>query len=167
MWRGHAPALVYLKSDGPTPVEPVGCGPAIWGNQGFTPEFVEGLEQETARDSQHAAMASSGMVDVAEIARQQGIDLYAEQGKRMVAAMEYLARFLPPNNGKAPENLEFSLHPTWEIAYNEFHHRLGMTLPGMAGVIATKRPTGVNHHMAWETLTHGEMGAVGLAPIRR
>jgi hypothetical protein len=60
MWRGR-----------------VGCSPAIWGTKGFTPEFVEGLEQETARDSQHAAMAFSGFVDVAETARQQGIDLYA------------------------------------------------------------------------------------------
>jgi hypothetical protein len=166
MWRGRAPALVYLKSDGSKPVEPIGCGPAIWGNKGFTPEFVEGLEQETARDSQHAAMAFSGMVDVAETARQQGIDLYAEQGERMVAAMKYLAQFLPPNNAKVPENLAFNLHPTWEIAYNEFHNRLGMALPKVAGVIAKNRPTGVNHHMAWETLTHGDIGGVGLPPVK-
>jgi hypothetical protein len=166
MWRGRAPALIYLTNDGPKPVEPIGCGPAIWGNKGFTPEFVEGLEQETARDSQHAAMAFSGMVDVAETARQQGIDLYAEQGKRMVAAMEFLAQFLPPNNAKTPENLEFHLHPTWEIAYNEFHNRLGMALPRMAGVILKNRPTGVNHHMAWETLTHGDIGSVGLPVVK-
>lgn len=167
MWRGRAPALVYLKSDGPKPVEPVGCGPAIWGNKGFTPDLVEGLEQETARDSQHAAMAFSGMVDVAETARQQGIDLYAEQGKRMVAAMEYLAQFLPPNNAKPPENLEFNVHPTWEIAYNHFYSRLGMSLPRMAAVLSKSRPSGVNHHMAWETLTHAEMGAAGLTDVRK
>ena len=161
MWRGRAPALVYLKSDGAKPVEPVGCGPAIWGNKGFTPAFVEGLEQETGRDSQHAAMASSGMVDVAETARQQGIDLYAEQAKRMVAAMEYVAQFLPQ------ENLEFHLHPTGEIAYNEFHNRFGMALPKMTGVVTKNRPTGVNHHMAWETLTHGDIGSVGLPAVKR
>jgi hypothetical protein len=167
MWRGRAPALVYLKSDGPTPVEPVGCGPAIWGNKGFTPELVDGLEQETARDSQHAAMAFAGMVDVAETARQQGIDLYAEQGKRIMAAMEFQAQFLPPNNAKPPENLEFNLHPTWEIAYNHFHNRLGISLPKMGAVIPGNRPTGVNHHMAFETLTHGDMGAIGLPPVKK
>jgi len=167
MWRGRTPALVYLKSDGPQPVEPVGCGPAIWGNKGLTPEFVEGLEQETARDSQHAAMAFAGMVDVAETARQQGIDLYAEQGKRIMAAMEFQAQFLPPNNAQPPENLEFHLHPTWEIAYNEFHNRLGYNLPKMAAVIAGNRPTGVNHHMAFETLTHGDIGAIGLPPVKK
>jgi hypothetical protein len=83
----------------------------------------------------------------------------------MVAAMEYLAQFLPPNSAKAPENLEFNMHPTWEIAYNEFHNRLGMTLPKMAAVIAKNRPTGVNHHMAFETLTHGDIGSIGLPPV--
>jgi len=167
MWRGRAPAVIYLKSDGAQPVEAVGCGQAIWGNKGLTPEFVDGLLQETARDSQHAAMAFAGMVDVAETARQQGIDLYAEQGKRVMAAMEFQAQYLPPNHAKPPENLEFNLHPTWEIAYNHFHDRLGIKLPKMAAVIAGNRPTGVNHHMNWETLTHADMGSLGLPPLIR
>ncbi len=167
MWRGRAPATIYLPSDGAKPIEPPGCGPAIWGNKGYTPEFVEGLLQETARDSQHANMALAGMVDAAETARQQGIDLYAEQGKRIVAALEYQAQYLPPNTAKPPEKLEFNLHPTWEIAYNHFHDRLGLSLPKMAAVIPTNRPTGVNHHMNWETLTHGGMGAIGLPPLKK
>jgi len=167
MWRGRAPATIYLKTDGPKPIEPVGCGPAIWGNKGFTPEFVDGLLQETARDSQHANMALAGMVDAAETARQQGVDLYGEQGKRMMAALEFQAQYLPPNSAKAPENLEFNLHPTWEIAYNHFHNRMGNSLPKMAAVIPGNRPTGSNHHMAWETLTHGDMGSVGLPPLKK
>lgn len=167
MWRGRAPAYIYLKSDGAKPVEPVGCGVALWGNKGYTPELVDGLLQETARDSQHANMALAGMVDAAETARQQGLDLYAEQGKRIVAAMEYQAQFLPPNGAKPPEKLEFNLHPTWEIAYNHFHDRLGEKLPKMAAVIPTNRPTGVNHHMAWETLTHAGLGAIGLPPVKK
>jgi hypothetical protein len=167
MWRGRAPATIYLKSDGPKPVEAVGCGEPIWGNKGFTPEFVDGLLQETARDSQHANMAFAGMVDTAETARQQGVDLYAEQGARIMAAMEFQAQYLPPNNVKAPENLEFNLHPTWEIAYNHFHNRMGKSLPKMAAVIPGNRPTGVNHHMNWETLTHGDMGSIGLPPVRK
>jgi hypothetical protein len=162
MWRGRAPAYIYLKSDGEKPVEPPGCGMALWGNKGFMPLFVEGLLQETARDSQHANLALAGLVDAAETARQQGLDLYGEQGKRIVAAMEFQAQFLPPNNAKAPQNLEFNPHPTWEIAYNHFHDRLGMKLPKMEAVLPTIRPTGVNHHMAWETLTHGGMGWIGV-----
>jgi hypothetical protein len=167
MWRGRTPAYIYLKSDGPKPVEPPGCGEAIWGNKGFTPEFVDGLLQESARDSHHPWLAYSSMTDAAETARQQGLDLYGEQAKRMMAALEFEAQYLPPNNTPAPKNMEFGLQPTWEIAYNQFHNRMGYDLPKMAAVIPTIRPTGANHHMAWETLTHGEMGAIGLPPVAK
>jgi hypothetical protein len=165
IWRGRAPAYIYLKTDGPKPIEPPGCGQVLWGNKGLTPEFVDGLLQETARDSQHPALAFAGMVDAAETARQQGIDLYGEQAKRIMAAMEFQAQYLPPNSVKPPENLEFNVHPTWEIAYNHFHDRLGFSMPKMAAVLLTIRPTGVNHHMAWETLTHAGMGGIGLPPL--
>lgn len=158
MWRGRAPAYIYLKSDGPKPVEPPGCGLAIWGNKGLTPALTEGLLQETARDSGHANLALSAMVDAAETARQQDVDLYSEQAKRIMAALEFQAQYLPPNNAKPPENLEFNVHPTWEIAYNHFHNRLGYSLPKMSAVLPKIRPTGVNHHMNWETLTHAGMG---------
>lgn len=165
MWRGRAPAYIYLSTDGPTPVKPAGCEMAIWGNKGYTTPLVDGLLQETCRDSGHANMALSAMVNAAETARQQGLDLYAEQGKRIMAALEYQAQFLPPNNAPVPKNLAFNKHPTWEIAYNHFHNRLGHSLPKMAAVLPTNRPTDVNHHMVWETLTHGEVGTVGLPPV--
>jgi len=165
MWRGRAPAYIYLSTDGPTPVKPAGCDLAIWGNKGHTTPLVDGLLQETCRDSQHANMALAAMVNAAETARQQGLDLYAEQGKRIMAALEFQAQFLPPNHAPVPRYLAFNKHPTWEIAYNHFHNRLGIDLPRMAAVLPTNRPTGVNHHMAWETLTHGDVGAVGLPPV--
>jgi Alginate lyase len=167
IWRGRAPAYIYLKTDGPKPIEPPGCGPALWGNKGLTPQFVDGLLQETARDSQHANMALAGLVDAAETARQQGIDLYGEQAKRIMAALEFQAQYLPPNSAQPPENLEFNVHPTWEIAYNHFHDRLGFALPRMAAVLPAIRPTGVNHHMTWETLTHAGMGITGLPPLKK
>ena len=46
MWRGRTPAYIYLKSDGPTPIEPPGCGAAIWSNKGLMPQLVDGLLQE-------------------------------------------------------------------------------------------------------------------------
>jgi hypothetical protein len=167
LWRGRAPAYIYLKSDGPKPIEPIGCAPAIWGNKGFVPEFVEGLLQESARDSGHANMALAGMVDAAETALQQGVDLYGEQARRIMAALEFQAQYLPPNSAAPPEKLDFHVHPTWEIAYNHFHDRLGYALPKMAAILLGIRPTGVNHHMAWETLTHASMGAIGLPASKK
>jgi hypothetical protein len=63
---------------------------------------VDGLLQETCRDSGHANLALSAMVNAAETARQQGLDLYAEQAKRIMAALEYQAQFLPPNAAPVP-----------------------------------------------------------------
>jgi len=167
MWRGRAPAYIYLHSDGPEPVRAVGWPEMpIWGNKGMTTPFVDGLLQESVRDSQHANLALSAMVNAAETARQQGVDLYGEQAQRIMAALEFQARYLPPNNQRPlPENVTFNLHPTWEIAYNHYHNRMGFELPFMSAVIARNRPTGVNHQMVWETLTHAAVGAIGLPPV--
>lgn len=166
MWRGRTPAYIYLESDGEKPIQPPGCPPAYWSNKGLMPELVDGLLQETARDAHHHGMAFASMANAAETARQQGIGLYHEESERMRAALEFVAQYLPPNNTPIPENLEFTLLETWEIAYNHFHNRKGYDLPNMTKVILINRPTGVNHHIIWETLTHGEMGAVGLPPIK-
>jgi hypothetical protein len=166
MWRGRAPAYIYLSTDGPKPVLPPNGEMPFWGNKGKSTPFVDGLLQESMRDPHHANMGFSSMVNAAETARQQGLDLYAEQGARIMAAMEYQAQFLPPNSAPAPQYLEFSLQPTWEIAFNHFHTRLGRDLPRMAKVIPGNRPTGADmNHMVWETLTHGDVGDVGLPPL--
>jgi hypothetical protein len=168
MWRGRVPAYVYLSSDGPAPVAPPNGLPssAPWSNKGKATPFVDGLLQETMRDPHHANMGFASIVNAAETARQQGVDLYAEQASRIVAAMEFQAQFLAPNQTPALPNIEISLQPTWEIAYNHFHHRLGRELPNMARVIPTNRPTGADlNHMVWETLTHGEIGDVGLPAL--
>ena len=101
MWRGRTPAYIYLKSDGPKPVEPPGCGPAIWGNKGYTPEFVEGCCRKPARDT-HSMARLRLHGEAAETARQQGLDLYAEQGKRMMAALEFQAQYLAAQQRSRP-----------------------------------------------------------------
>ena len=165
MWRGRVPAYIYLKSDGPSPIAPPSGlqTSATWSNKNHLPPLVDGLLQETARDPHHANMTFASMVNAAETARLQGLDLYSEQGARITAAMEYQAQFLAPNNTPAPPKIEFTRQPTWEIAFNHFHTRLGVALPKMSAVIPANRPTGADlNHMVWETLTHGDIGAVGL-----
>jgi hypothetical protein len=161
--HGHSiDAQTQNATDGPTPVKPANCDSAIWSNKGLTTPYVDGLLQESVRDSGHANLALASMVNAAETARQQGLDLYGEQAKRIMAALEFQAQYLPPNNTQPPANLSFHTSPTWEIAYNHFHNRLGFNLPKMAAVLPIIRPTGVNHQMAWETLTHAGVGAIGL-----
>jgi hypothetical protein len=166
MWRGRTPAYIYLSSDGPEPKKAAGCDDMpIWGNKGKTTPLVDGLLQESVRDSGHANMGLSSMVNAAETARQQGVDLYAEQADRICAALEFQAQFLPPNNAPAVANVVIEPQPTWEIAFNHYHNRLGRALPKTAAVLPTIRPTGWDHQMAWETLTHASVKDAGLPPV--
>src|SRR6185295_17401909 len=81
LWRGRVPAYMYVKSDGPTPKSPPGRtkrGEALikyWQGQST---FVDGLAQETCRDFGHTFYGLAAMVNAAETARQQGVDLYGE-----------------------------------------------------------------------------------------
>src|SRR4029079_188583 len=57
---------------------------------------------------------------------------------------------------------EIQANATWEIAYNHYHNRLGLALPETKKVVDGNRPTWAGFHMAWETMTHGELGSRGL-----
>ena len=164
------PAYFYLTEDGALPVPPpLGNKDAkedlikYWYGQ---TTFVDGLAQETCRDFGHTFYGLAATINTAETARQQGIDLYGEEAKRITTAMEFhaalvLGKPLPPWLGGG--QLKISAGTTWEIAYNHYHNRLGMELPQTEKVIQSRaRPTGADHHIVWETLTHAELGSKGL-----
>jgi hypothetical protein len=168
MWKKRVPAYIYLTSDGKTPVPPPGTnmsGSALtqyWFGQ---TTLVDGVGQETCRDFGHLQLGFAGMINAAETARIQGVDLYGAEAIRITAGLEFNAQFLdgvkPPSwLCKGKPNLSYN--PTWEIAYNEYANRLGKSLPHVNGVIGHVRPTGATHHMVWETLTHAELGSVGI-----
>ena len=170
MWRKRVPAYFYLTEDGALPFPPPGGGKdtkealiKYWYGQ---TNFVDGLCQETCRDFGHTAYGFAAAVNTAETARQQGVDLYGEEARRITAAMEFHAAFIlgkPVPDWLGGGKLHISNSPTWEIAYNHYHNRLGMKLPETEKLILTKsRPTGTNHHLDWETLTHAELGSKGL-----
>ena len=181
LWRKRVPAYFYLTTDGPTPIRPYGTtsldSDKDINNYWFNPnQYFDGLCQETRRDyGQHLQMGLASAVNSAEIAFHQGIDLYAENDKRIMAAMEFhAARFLGqpvpaalfPNGFNASE-----VKPTWEIAYNHFHNRRGFALPLTDTLIRTKiRPSNFTTllNMAWESLTHAEIDAIATngAPAR-
>src|SRR5262245_11775749 len=162
-WRGRVPAYMYLPSDGPTPVPPPNCGANVntYWNQ---TTFVDGLAQETSRDFGHTFWGLAASVNTAETAFQQGVNLYAENAQRIVDSFEFHNSI---NNGNPPQSGVNvgpigGNGPTMEISYNHFHNRLGMNMPQTAQQIAAKRPTGANYFLAWETLTHAQVGWIGL-----
>jgi hypothetical protein len=52
--------------------------------------------------------------------------------------------------------------PMWEIALNHFVTRKAEAMPETQKLVDSIRPTGTDHHMAWETLTHAGLGKTGL-----
>jgi hypothetical protein len=162
MWRQRVPAYFYLRSDGPRPVPPPGTrrydqeAALIEKWYGQT-RFVDGLCQETCRDLGHTMYGLAAAVNAAEIAHHQGLDLYGEQARRLTAAMELHAAYLvgePVPSWLCGGKLKGARSSTWEIAYNHFHERRGLELPFTARLIERIRPSGTDHHMAWESFTH-------------
>jgi hypothetical protein len=171
LWRARVPAYMYQTTDGSLPVPPPAqCSRDTaarlidyWQGQST---FVDGVGQETCRDFGHMEWGIAAAVNTAETARQQGLDLYQEQSKRLRDALELHADY---TLGKAVPtwlcggHIEMGTIPMWEIAYNHFKNRAGIDLPLTRRLIEERvRPTGVNYFVAWETLTHANVGAVGL-----
>ncbi len=166
-WRKRVPGYIYSKADGSMPIKIAG---ANWNAS----TYFDGLCQETCRDLHHPQLGFAAMINAAETARIQGVDLYSEQEPRIIAGLEVEAGYLlqasanqalTPNPGCStafPNPDQHSPAPMWEIAFNEYANRLKQPLPNTAALIAKLRPTSVDHHMDWETLTHAEVGAVGI-----
>ncbi len=172
-WRQRTPAYIYLKVDGPLPKLPPGENLtqaqliSFWYGQN---EFTDGHAQETCRDFGHTQMGLGAMINAAETARIQGVNLYSEQKTRIVAALEFHAKYL--NGAPIPSSLcggklTLTRVPMWEIGYNHYANRDFLSLPQTnALILATTpkvfRPSGSYLHMAWETLTHAGVGSAGL-----
>jgi hypothetical protein len=169
MWRARVPAYFYMKTDGERAV------PAPGGHDD-TPEkvvkrwheqtaLVDGLSQETCRDFGHTQYGLSAALNAAETALHQGVDLYAAESARLTAALEFHAEYLlgksvPDWLCGGTVDLRQPL-PTWEVGYNHYARRAGGSLPAAERLVRERvraHPIGVNHHIVWETLTHGEIG---------
>jgi hypothetical protein len=166
MWRERIPAYAYVTADGPTPNPPPRgnkTGAALikyWYEQSV---MMDGLAQETCRDLGHTQLGFAGIINAAETARLQGVDLYGEQAARLKAMLEFHAKLL--NGAPVPADLcggalnSVKAEPMWEIALNHFVTRRGESLPETQKLVQTIRPTATNHQMDWETLTHASVGA--------
>ena len=167
-WRDRVPAYMYLASDGPTPHMPAvpnKCTQYTANQFWVQTRYVTGLAQETARDFHHTFWGLGAATDLAETALQQGVNLYQENAQRIVDAYEWANAI---NNG-TPAPTGINVGPTggnsysMEVAYNEFHNRLGIPMPQTAQQLAKVRPTGNDSHfLEWETLTDAGVGWAGI-----
>jgi len=164
LWKRRTPAYIYLKSDGPVPVAPPMGGKKLSKEQiikyWFGQKILQnGHTQETCRDFGHTDYGIGAIVNAAETARIQNLNLYKVARKRITAALELHSKYyLGASVPKTLCNGKLIIPPTrhtYEIAYNHYAKRLGMKLPRTRALLAKSRPSYVNFHMAFETLTHG------------
>ena len=153
------PAYFYLKSDGGVPAI-AGDGGDInkfWNNPTL---WVDGLTQETCRDNgHHTQFGMASALHAAEVAWNQGVDVYAQHSDRFVAAMELLATQILTGDMQGTCVNKFTtsdLYDTWEVGYNHYHNRMGIELPNTYKLITTRvRQAGMNDwNIFYETLTH-------------
>jgi hypothetical protein len=134
-----------------------------------------GLLMETCRDCNHAEYNLIGMLQAAELAWHQGVDLYGikldnQTLPRLLMGMEFHANAMlgtPLNVGQSCGAVNCSgddRHgPGWEMGRNHYKFRanLGSSIPATEKFVTTiNRPVGTseNHFVEWTTLTHADLG---------
>lgn len=133
--------------------------------------WPSGLSGETGRDPWHMAMGFGSIFNAAETARLQGADLYGEEQSRLTTALELNCGFLHEQyvDGHDPVAWPFAAsgtwgtratdvqRMTWEMAYNHYRNRNGVSLPNTLALLQDYvRGTGYRAtlHFAYEPLTH-------------
>lgn len=131
-----------------------------------------GIHSETCRDMQHAQFALGSLVQIAEIAWKQGVDLYSYLDNRVLKTIEYHANIVyggtpNPDPGCTLTNIGGSTYigkPQgvsafgYEIAYNHYVNRKKLSMPYTKKLIDYGRPDGYIFHWGFATLTHSDAG---------
>ncbi|MFF8394076.1 alginate lyase family protein [Streptomyces sp. NPDC016172] len=146
-----------------------------------------GQGQESGRDQAHEQLAIGLLADAAEVAWQQGVDLYGFAESRILANFEYFARYnLGDNSVPFTPDLDRTgkyvktavsdrqrgvFRPVWEMGYAHYAGRLGMSAPYTQKAVLRgpdgTRVTELYHedHPGWGTLTYaGTKAAAPSAP---
>ncbi|KUO19207.1 putative Ig domain-containing protein [Streptomyces dysideae] len=146
-----------------------------------------GQGQESGRDQAHEQLAVGLLADAAEVAWQQGVDLYAFADDRILANFEYFGRYnlgddsvpFTPDLDRTGKYVKTSVNnrqrgtwrPLWEMAYAHYAGRLGKPAPYTEKVIfrgtdGARVVEGYQEdHPGWGTLTYaGTATAAPAAP---
>jgi len=161
MWKQRVPAYFYYSEIDGNKHAAAPRGDPSWYGQAVFNKSVDGVAQETCRDFGHTQYGLAATLNAASTAYAQGVDLFGSEQPRLVAAMEFHAKFL--NGEKAPhylcdgKALDLLLYPTWELGYNHFHNKMGVAMPNTLELITNKvrklTYLSDSHMSVWETLT--------------
>src|SRR5713101_6800271 len=168
-WHQRVPAyFYYFPIDGPNPVPPP-RGSLNWNGQTVFNNSVNGVAQETCRDFGHTEYGIAATINAAETAHIQGVDLYGSEKPRLEAGLEFHAFYLLGNlvpSSVCGGSVTLVPYPTFEIGYNNYHNRLGDSLPNtlqwLVQGIRTQSVEVDHHMMVFETLSHGADAGPGV-----
>lgn len=165
MWLERVPTYFYNSAlDGPHPRQmPRKDRKVSWYGTTDLNSSVDGISSETCRDLGHTSFSLAATMNAAETAHIQGDKLYEAEEKRLVATLEFHARLLlkkePVPSLVCGGSVHYAKGDTFVIGYNEYHNRLGLSLPETKEWIeqhVEKTDDPVDPHMmVFEPLTHG------------
>ena len=163
LWGAFVPSYIYLSSDGEYPRTSPWCAKAAepaarWHRPSA---FVDGLRQETCRDFEHTAYGLAAIINVAESARLQGVNLYQDKTsqaeRRISKAMELHSAQQNENAGSASlcrayAGFRGDTRGTFDTGFNFYSSRSGARLPETRAFIKRNRSARGNFHYLWESL---------------
>ena len=169
--KARNPAYFYLESDNTISRSISGSNyPYSWGFWNASTNITDlptlwedGLTQESCRDNNHhSQFALASALHAAEVAWNQGIDVYHDNMQRYTTAMELMAVqcLTGTMQGTCKNNVTASdLFDTWEVGYNHYHNRLGIKLPKTEQLIKERlRTEGMSEwNIFFESLTHSDI----------
>ena len=119
-----------------------------------------GQWQESGRDQEHNNLGVGLLATFCEIAWNQGLDLFSYDNNRLLAGAEYVAGYAlwqdvpyttynncdPVNQYWISRSQRGRLQrPIWELIYNHYVVRRGLTAPNVAAIAALNRPEAYTH----------------------
>lgn len=164
MWEKRVSTYFYnAKLDGDHPRAPDPSVHQGWFGQTTFDASTSGIAAETCRDLGHTGYSISATMAAAETAHIQGDKLYESQEQRLIGVMEFHAHLLlrtePVPKTVCGGTIKYGAGYTFGIGYNEYHNRLGQSLPETRAWLdqVLDAPDPVDFHMmVFELLTHGE-----------
>lgn len=140
-----------------------------------------GQWQEAGRDQGHTTLGIALLGSVAEMAWNQGDDLYGWADRRLLRGAEYVATY-----NEARREVPFSAYtwhrgvngapvvqaaiasgdrgasrPVWELLFHHYVHRIGLTAPQVAAAALARRPEGgpdlAGHPSSFDQPGHGTL----------
>ena len=130
---------------------------AVW----YLHSSTLGQWQESGRDQGHCTLGIGLMGAFCEMAWNQGDDMYGYDSNRFMKGAEYVAKY---NIGDSVPYVTYnwgtgqncaaasqpvisgagrgSIRPVWEMVYNHYANRMGLSVPAMAAYAAIHRPEG-------------------------